>query len=81
MATIRKRDGKKGVGYQVQVRNKSGDMEITSFKSLIKLRLWAQSIEASIREGRHFTGSESKKFTLITLNHTTRYSNCTKFHL
>ena len=67
MATIRKRDGKKGVGYQVQVRNKSGDMEITSFKSLIKLRLWAQSIKASIREGRHFTGSEFKKFTLSDL--------------
>ena len=67
MATIRKRDGKKGVGYQVQVRIKGGDVETASFKSLTKARLWAQSIEASIREGRHFTGSESKKFTLSDL--------------
>ena len=67
MATIRKRDGKKGVGYQVQVRIKGGDVETASFKSLTKARLWAQSIESSIREGRHFTGSESKKFTLSDL--------------
>ena len=45
MATIRKPDGKKGVGYQVQVRNKSGDMGIASFKSLTKVLLWAQSIK------------------------------------
>jgi len=30
MATIRKRDGKKGVGYQVQVRIKGGDVETAS---------------------------------------------------
>ena len=67
MATIRKRDGKKGVGYQVQVRIKGGDVETASFKSLTKARLWAQSIETSIREGRHFTGSASKKYTLANL--------------
>ena len=67
MATIRKREGKKGTSYQVQVRLKGGEMETASFKSLTKAKLWAQSIEASMREGRHFTGSESKKYTLSDL--------------
>ena len=51
MATIRKREGKKGTSYQVQVRLKGGEIETESFKSLTKAKLWAQSIEASIREG------------------------------
>ena len=51
MATIRKREGKKGTSYQVQVRLKGGEMETASFKSLTKAKLWAQSIEASMREG------------------------------
>jgi len=67
MATIRKREGKKGTSYQVQVRLKGGEMESASFKSLTKAKLWAQSIEASMREGRHFTGAESKKYTLSDL--------------
>jgi len=67
MATIRKREGKKGISYQVQVRLKGGGLETASFKSLTKAKLWAQSIEASIREGRHFTSSESKKHTLNDL--------------
>ena len=36
MATIRKREGKKGTSYQVQVRLKGGEMETASFKSLTK---------------------------------------------
>ena len=67
MATIRKREGKKETSYQVQVRLKGGGLETESFKSLTKAKLWAQSIEALIREGRHFTGSESKKYALSDL--------------
>jgi len=67
MATIRKREGKKGTTYSVQVRVKGGDSESASFSSLTKARLWAQSIEAAIRDGRHLTGSEAKKRTLKEL--------------
>lgn len=67
MAHIRKREGKKGLSYQVQVRVKGCDFETASFKSLTKARSWAQSIETAIREGRHFTGSEAKKYTLKDL--------------
>ena len=67
MATIRKREGKKGTTYSVQVRVKGGNSESASFSSLTKARLWAQSIEAAIRDGRHVTGSEAKRHTLKEL--------------
>ena len=51
MATIRKREGKKGISYQVQVRLKGGEIESATFKLLTKAKLWAQSTEASMREG------------------------------
>ena len=67
MANIRKREGKKGISYQVQVRLKGGGLESATFTSLTKAKLWAQSIEAAIRDGRHFTGSKAKKHTLTNL--------------
>ena len=67
MASIRKRDGKNGASYQVQVRVKGGGMESATFKSLTKAKLWAQSIEVSIRDGRHFVGIAAKKHTLRDL--------------
>ena len=73
MATIRVRNGKNGKSYQVQVRLKGLEVETASFKSLTKAKLWAQSIEAAIREGRHFTRSAAKKYTLADL--TERFLN------
>lgn len=67
MATIRKRKGKKGTSFQVQVRVKGGGLETATFENLTKAKLWAQTIEAAIRDGRYFTGSASKKYTLQDL--------------
>jgi len=67
MATIRLRNGKNGKSYQVQVRLKGLEVETASFKSLTKAKLWAQFTEAAIREGRHFTGSAAKKYTLADM--------------
>ena len=67
MASIRKRDGKNGSSYQVQVRIKGGGVESASFKSLTKAKIWAQSVEASIRDGKHFTKNATKKHTLSDL--------------
>ena len=44
METIRKRDGKNGSSYQVQVRIKDGGVESASFKSLTKAKIWAQGL-------------------------------------
>ena len=67
MASIRKREGKNGASYQVQVRVKGGGVESASFKSLTKAKLWAQGVEASIRDGKFFTRSAAKKYTLCDL--------------
>ena len=67
MATIRKRDGKNGSSYQVQVRIKGGGVESASFKSLTKAKIWAQSVEAAIRDGKHFANNAAKKNTLRDL--------------
>ena len=67
MASIRKRDGKNGSSYQVQVRIKGGGVESASFKSLTKAKIWAQSVEASIRDGKHFANNAAKKHTLSDL--------------
>ena len=67
MATIRKRDGKNGSSYQVQIRLKGGGIESASFKSLTKAKIWAQSVEASIRDGKHFANNAAKKNTLRDL--------------
>ena len=67
MASIRKRDGKNGSSYQVQIRIKGGGVESASFKSLTKAKIWAQSVEASIRDGKHFNNNAAKKHTLSDL--------------
>ena len=67
MATIRKRDGKNGSSYQVQIRIKGGGIESASFKSLTKAKIWAQSVEASIRDDKHFIKNAAKKHTLSDL--------------
>ena len=66
MATIRRRRGKKGTSFQVQVRLKGGCLETATFENITKAKLWAQSVEAAIRDGRHFNG-RTKKHTLRDL--------------
>jgi integrase len=65
MATIQERitqDGK--VTYRVQVRLRGYPAQTASFERKTDARKWAQQVESSIREGRHFKTAESKKHTL-----------------
>lgn len=65
MATIEKRQGKdQQTTYRVKVRLKGCSVQSATFERLTDAKKWAQSIEASIREGRHFKTSEAKKHTL-----------------
>ena len=55
MATIEKRLKSDGTThYRVKVRLKGTPLQTESFVRLTDARRWAQSTEASIREGRHF---------------------------
>lgn len=68
MASIQKRTLKNGdISYRVQVRMKGHPIERATFKRLTDAKRWAQSIEAAMRERRHFKGSEAKKHTLADL--------------
>lgn len=65
MATIEPRRNTEGViSYRVKVRLKGQPVQHASFHRLTDARRWAQSVEAAIREGRHFKGSEARKHTL-----------------
>lgn len=64
MASIQKRtlqDGK--VSYRVQVRLKGYEVQRATFDRLTDAKKWAQSMEAALRERRHFKSSEAKKRT------------------
>ena len=65
MANIEKRTNNKGeVSYRVKVRLKGYPTQSATFSRLTDARKWEQSVEASIREGRHFKTAEAKKHTL-----------------
>ena len=65
MASIRKRTNSNGdIKYTAQVRLKGHPPEVASFSRLTDAKRWAQSIEAAIREGRHFKTSVAKQKTL-----------------
>lgn len=64
MASIRKREGKKGVSYRVEVRLKGFPPQRATFRRLTDARKWAQHTEAAIREGRYFKTANSRKHTL-----------------
>jgi integrase len=49
--------------YRVRIRLRGTPIQSATFCSLTKAKLWAQSTEAAIREGRHFATSASKKHT------------------
>ncbi|WP_334127314.1 tyrosine-type recombinase/integrase [Sneathiella sp.] len=51
MATIQKREGKKGPSYRVMVRMKGFPMQVKTFKRLTDAKQWAQDTESGIRKG------------------------------
>lgn len=65
MATIESRHSADGqASYRVKVRLKGHPVQYASFPRLTDARRWAQSVEAAIREGRHFKTNESKRHTV-----------------
>ncbi|MFM2322145.1 MAG: site specific recombinase [Pseudomonadota bacterium] len=65
MANIEKRiaqDGK--ISFRVKVRLKAFPTQTATFQRLTDARKWAQQIETSLREGRHFKTTEAKRHTL-----------------
>jgi ribosomal protein L18 len=68
MAYIQERkttDGK--THYRVQIRLRGFPNEMATFERKTDAKLWAQQIKSSMREGRYFKTSESKKRTLAEL--------------
>ena len=51
MATIQKREGKKGPSYRVMVRMKGFPDQVRTFKRLTDAKQWAQETETGIRKG------------------------------
>ena len=63
MATIRKREGKSGVRWNVMVR-KDGQTQSATFKTKSEAQAWASVIEGAIVEGKHLPTSEAKRKTV-----------------
>lgn len=51
MATIQKREGKRGSSYRVMVRMKGFPTQVKTFKRLTDAKQWAQDTESGIRKG------------------------------
>jgi integrase len=65
MAVIEERYSKlKGTTYRVKIRIKGFPPQTATFSRKTDAKRWAQQIETSIREGRHFKTAEAKKRTL-----------------
>jgi integrase len=64
MATIRRRDGKRGTTYDVQIRIRPYPFVTASFRKLTDAKRWAEKTEMEMREGRYGIISDSKKKTL-----------------
>jgi integrase len=68
VAVIEKRVTEGGKArFRVRVRLKGYPEETASFHRLTDAKLWAQRIEAAIREGRHFPRAEARRKTLSDL--------------
>lgn len=64
MAVIEKRPTKDGKDqYRVKIRLKGYPPQTSTHGTLRDAKRWAQSIESSIHEGRHFKTAEAKKHT------------------
>lgn len=64
MATIRRREGKRGVTYDVQIRIRPYPLTTATFKKLTDAKRWAEKTEMEMREGRYGLISESRKKTI-----------------
>lgn len=64
MATIRRREGKRGVTYDVQIRIRPYPKTNGTFKKLTDAKRWAEKTEMEMREGRYGLTTESRKRTL-----------------
>lgn len=64
MATIRRREGKRGVTYDAQIRIRPYPPTNQSFKKLTDAKRWIEKTEMEMREGRYGLVRESKKKTL-----------------
>lgn len=67
MAAIQKRTGPRGTSYRALVRIAGHPPVSRSFGSKTKARLWANSTEAALREGRHADAAQAMKVTLADL--------------
>jgi integrase len=67
MASITKREGKKGVTYKVTIRVKGYPTQTETFKRHTDAKRWAADTESAIIQGRHFKTIEAKKHTLSDL--------------
>lgn len=64
MATIRRKEGKLGVSYDVQIRIRPYPAVNASFKKLTDAKRWAEKTEMDMREGRYGLVTESRRKTL-----------------
>lgn len=64
MASITKREGKKGTSYKAVIRMKGYPTQTATFDRLTDAKRWAAEIETAIHAGQHFKTIESKKHTL-----------------
>ena len=55
------------IAYTARIRVKGFPQQTATFARKTNVRLWAQKTEASIREGRYFSNTESKKHTFSDL--------------
>lgn len=68
MAVIEKRETKDGkTQYRVKIRLKGYPPQTSTHETMRDAKRWAQDVESSIREGRHFKTTEAKKHTLDEL--------------
>ena len=71
MASVRKREGKGGTSYRVEIRLKGFPAQRATFKRLTDAKAWVQETESAIRNRRYFKTAEAQKHTLSEM--VTRY--------
>ncbi len=63
MATIRKREGKNGIRWNVMIR-RDGQTQSATFRTKSEARAWASVTEGAITEGKYLPTSEAKRKTV-----------------
>jgi integrase len=68
MAAIEARQNAAGEKtYRVKIRLRGHATETATFRRLTDAKRWAQSMEAAIREGRHFPSAAAKRYTVADM--------------